>query len=445
MRWTEDRIQALIIELMEENAIAIRPVLQILEVRFTEDVPTLAVSLESKPTLRINLQFVSDHCKTDEHVKACLLHEFLHIVLGHTERFAKMDEGLNIALDAVINAIIHRTMGLTYSSFFALYYKSHGIEALLRPPADGSKVTIRRKINATLTQIRDGLYAGKLIADDLLDIAANIQRERVRRPSLIGNHAGRRGPVSVLAPDQTEAKRLLDQAVERSLSQMNGSGIFRSPRGFEDQCVSYHAVWDPKEARLERWKKRTAAVLRKHLSPDRQAAKTRRSDVRYVLPVLSASDRRAFMSAMWLPFLPEASWSSVAEKSDGSANIYLDMSGSMNAEMPLIVALLVQLRRMIRSPFWAFSTEVAPARIVDGRLVSDTTGGTSMNCVLKHIAETRPECAVVVTDGYIETIDRQLLARCSAARLAAIVTRDGSPAELHRAGIPYVQLEKVPS
>ncbi len=443
MRWTEDRITALIIELMEENAIAIRPVLQILETRFTSDVETLAVSLESKPILQINLQFVSDHCQTDEHVKACLLHEFLHIVLGHTERFSRVDDGLNIALDAVINAIIHRSMGLKYSSFFVHYYKTTGIEGLLRPSFGGSKITIRRRVHEQLTSMRDGLYDGSVIADDILDLAASIEKAQAKRPKLIGNHSKRKDPCT--DTETADARRTLSRAVEQSLSQMNGSGIFRLPKPFESQCASYSAVWDPREARLGKWKNRAAAVLRKHLSPDRNAKKSLRSELRIVLPVLSASDRRAFMGSMWLPFLPEASWTVVTERSEGSANIYLDMSGSMNAEMPLIVALLIQMRRMIRSPFWAFSTVVVPARFVDGRLLSDTSGGTSMNCVLKHIAETKPECAVVVTDGYIESVDRKLLAQCVATKLAAIVTRDGSPAELHRAGIPYTQLDKVPS
>ncbi len=52
----------------------------------------------------------------------------------------------------------------------------------------------------------------------------------------------------------------------------------------------------------------------------------------------------------------------------GSAQVYLDVSGSMDAEMPLIVALLGRLARYIRRPFWAFSDEVAPARIEGGRL-----------------------------------------------------------------------------
>ena len=133
------------------------------------------------------------------------------------------------------------------------------------------------------------------------------------------------------------------------------------------------------------------------------------------------------------------------EKPLGTAQIYLDVSGSMNAEMPLVIGLLNRLRRHIRMPFLAFSTVVAPAHIANGALRTDTTGGTSLSCVLEHIAKTRPESAVIVTDGYIESIPRALVGLTGRTRIHALVTRDGSPLELNRAGLPYTQLPKVPS
>jgi predicted metal-dependent peptidase len=126
--------------------------------------------------------------------------------------------------------------------------------------------------------------------------------------------------------------------------------------------------------------------------------------------------------------------------------VYLDVSGSMDEEMPLLVALLGRLSRYIRRPFWAFSNIVAPARIEQGRLVADTTGGTSMGCVLAHVTRTRPSAAVVVTDGYIEALaPRTVAAAMAATRLHVIVTRDGDPSSLKRARLPYTQLSQVPS
>jgi hypothetical protein len=162
--------------------------------------------------------------------------------------------------------------------------------------------------------------------------------------------------------------------------------------------------------------------------------------------VLSPGDRRAFLRARWSPFLPEALWHGAMPRRERSAHVYLDVSGSMSAEMPLVIALLARVSRWIRRPLWAFSNVVVPATIERGRLKANTTGGTSMTCVLEHVAKTRPAAAIVLTDGYVERLERDAVRDALAAtRLTALVTRDGSPVELCRAGIPYRQLEKVPS
>jgi predicted metal-dependent peptidase len=160
--------------------------------------------------------------------------------------------------------------------------------------------------------------------------------------------------------------------------------------------------------------------------------------------VLSSHDRRATLRSLWSPLLPEAHWQGARSHPIGGTQIYLDVSGSMNAEMPLIVKLLGGLSRYIERPFWAFSNVVARAEIRNGRLIAETTGGTSMACVLEHVARTRPPAAVVVTDGYIERLPRALVQSTSATRLHVIVTRDGNGNLLQQAHIPFTQLGRFP-
>jgi hypothetical protein len=179
--------------------------------------------------------------------------------------------------------------------------------------------------------------------------------------------------------------------------------------------------------------------------PDALSCAHESTSAQYTLPVLSTGDRRAVLQARWSPFLPEARWQGERPDRVGTTQVYLDVSGSMSLEMPHIVALLGRLGSYIRRPFWAFSDVVAPARIERGQLLADTTGGTSLSCVLEHLARTRPSAAVVITDGYIEEIEPQLLAGLSGTRLHAIVTRDGDPLPLAKAGISYTQLSRIPS
>ena len=247
---------------------------------------------------------------------------------------------------------------------------------------------------------------------------------------MLGNHE-----------DDAPLSEALQQALDRARKEMNGGGIWRNPG---PGANPYELLVTPRHAAIAEWQARTLQVLRKHLEPA-PGAPSAPVPVTARLPVLSTSDRRAFLRATWSPFLPEAQWGATALRPEGRAQVYLDVSGSMNAEMPLVVALLGRLSRWIRRPFWAFSTEVVPAVIERGVLKAGTSGGTSLECVIAHVEKTRPASAVIVTDGFVEAIaKKRIAALAGTTRLHAIVTRDGNPSLLKAAGIPYSQLGRLP-
>ena len=435
-------VRGLLAELIDENPFAIRAVLKILAVEFTDTVPTLAVTNEARPRLLINLDFVREHCRTAEHVKAVLCHEFLHVLLRHTSLQGRLSPARHLALDAVINAIIHRQLGERYSSLMSEYYQdARGLMQLLRPMTrEESRQHWDYKSRQTgrvpsWWHSWNGLYLGSLLADDIEQLAQDLSRQGVGgepvpgKGELLGNHA-----------DDEPLSEALERALERARLEMNGGGIWRNAG---PGANPYEILVNAKQAALADWKARTLAVLRRHLEPAPGAPRTP-VPVSARLPVLSPSDRRAFLRATWSPFLPEAEWAATGSRPEGRAQVYLDVSGSMNAEMPLVVALLGQLSSWIRRPFWAFSTEVVPAVIERGVLRAGTSGGTSLACVLEHVAKTRPTCAVIVTDGYVEAIAKRQVAALGHTRLHAVVTRDGNPAPLRAAGIPYSQLGRLP-
>ncbi|MFQ3668793.1 MAG: hypothetical protein SNJ74_04730 [Fimbriimonadaceae bacterium] len=456
MRLDQNLFLALLAELVDENPLAARPVLRILRTEFTDTVPTLAVTLESRPRLLVNLGFLSEHCQTEEHVKACILHEFLHVLLGHTERFKRLTTVQNMALDAVVNAIIHRTAGPSYSNFFVQYYIGEkGLGRLLRPMTEEEETSLATRCRVAffdrefygieptveeaspLEKVWEGIYDGKLVVDDVLEIARDLETLDPNGPGdpiLIGNHDGIGDDIPF------ELAEALDEAIKT----MNGDSIWRSPKNRGVGQVGYRTEIPKANVALERWKAETFRVLEECLVPDRRSVLTESAPRSYRIPVLTARDRRAFVRSLWSPILPESEWLSEHPRPLGKAHVYLDVSGSMNAEMPHIVELLWQLRRAIKTPFWAFSDVVEPAEIVGGSLRTGTTGGTSMKCVLDHLAKTSPPSAVVFTDGYIEAISPNQIARIGKTRLWAVVTRNGSPYALERAGIPYRQLGRFP-
>ncbi len=439
-------------ELIDENPLAIRAVLKVLRVEFTDTVPTLAVTCEQRPRLLVNLAFVREHCRTEAHVKAVVCHEFLHVLLRHTERFTALTRPEHLAVDAVINAIIHRSLGPDYSGMMSRYYADErGVARLLRPPTDDEQARTNRIFCGSLRARAEekrvlsawkGLYDGRLVADDIRDLARDlVKRDDRTVVSLLGDH-------DHLAGGTSEAATLtgpLADALDTALKAMNGSGVFRSPKGRGIGAEAYRSEVRAADTAVDTWRRETYAVLRRHLLPDPRSIAREPSPRSFTLPVLSPGDRRAALRSLWSPFLPDARWDTEHPARAGSAHVYLDVSGSMYAEMPVIVALLGRLAAYIRRPFWAFSNVVAPARIEQGRLIAATTGGTSMGCVLEHVARTRPRAAIVVTDGYIEPLTPAQVAATAGTRLHVIVTRDGNAALLQRAGLPYTQLSRWPS
>jgi len=439
----EQQFNATLSELIDENSFAVRALLKILEVEFTEAVPTLAVTTGDRPRLLVNLKFIEQHCETEAHVKAVICHEFLHVLLRHTEeRQGRLTPPEHLAMDAVINAIIHRTLGEEYSDMMKRYYRNAtGLQRLLRSPS-GESLPNSSERNWTIWRAWEGLYAGLLVADDIRDLARDMEQDMlpeglcdVPAEGYLGNHEDQ-------ASEPMSAK--VEQALEQTMKAMNGDGIWRSPKACGVGAHAYLSQVTASTEGVDRWRRETYAVLRRYLAPDQRGGREQAPAAESMLPVLHPADKRSFMRAIWSPLIPDAVWPQSRWVPAGTAQVYLDVSGSMNAEMPLLVGLLGRLASHIRRPFWAFSNVVAPARISNGTLHADTTGGTSMACVLEHLADTAPPCAVVITDGYIEHLPKAAVKNAARTRIHALVTRDGDPSLLHAAGIPYTQLGRLP-
>jgi hypothetical protein len=444
---TRPQFQAIYRELITDNPLAVRAVLMILDVEFTDTVETLAVTCEDRPRLKVNLAFITRHCHRDDEVRAVIVHEFLHVLLRHTQQRTPVTEQENIATDAVINAIIHRTMGEAASGFMSRFYaEATGVYRLLRRPTDSERNTIMpwwrlpptRSRERRLVKLWTALYDGTLVAEDILALADDLTVPK-RRMTLLGNHEP--GP----GGQASGSTALLDDALAQTRRALQSGHVFRTPAPDTRPPVAARVeAISPGERELRRWTRDTARILRRHLQPDAGRASELAGHTAR-LPVLSPTDRRAAVRSLWSAFIPDATWEMEAQVPLGRAMVYLDASGSMAQELPLVVALLAQMGHLVSRPLWAFSTEVQPARLVGRRLDLTSTGGTSMACVLEHVAKRQPRAAVVITDGFIERIAPRRLRDIGRTRLHVLVTRDGSTDAIERAGLSFTQLGRVPS
>lgn len=446
MRIDQGYFRSLLQETIDENPLACRAVLSICRVDFTGEVETLSVSLGSPSVLRVNLGFLRRHCETEKHVKAVLIHEFLHILLGHTLKFQRMTPALNVALDAVINAIIHRKLGADYSSMMASYYReAEGMLQLLRPLTEQEKSAVStarwnsRRCDPLL-ELHASIYEGKALADDVLSLATSFGGNALKlrldgRPILLGDHE--RAPSGFGQLDPADERK-----VKQALVVLDAAGIFRDPNGTRPQILSRSPVQKSVPAS---WRAQTLPVLHRLIVPDLRSRLRLMQTRTHLAPVLNASDRRGALRALWSPLIPEIAWDTVHPRPAGSVQIYLDVSGSMDSFLDALVSLLGGFSSHIRHPLWAFSTEVHPARIVRGQLQTHTTGGTMLGCVYNHIRQTSPGKALIVTDGFVDdssagTRPRELCA------IEAIIPHDGYDATLvkeHK--IPTTRLSKLPA
>ena len=117
-------------ELLDRNPCACRGVLGLCAVQLTREIPSAAVTLGERPLLKINPDFVRAHCRTSEDLHTVLMHEFLHVMLRHTQKFPVARWELNLALDLVINPMVCRMLGEESVDFFLRLYGAEAWQGL---------------------------------------------------------------------------------------------------------------------------------------------------------------------------------------------------------------------------------------------------------------------------------------------------------------------------
>jgi len=468
--YNENDIKNLIAEMSEENYFSSSAVLSLAEVRFdSKDVSTLAIRYENKLTLEINMDFVNRFCRNESHIKALIMHELLHVILNHTSDDKSDDEDrfrhivANIAFDAVINAMIHREYGEEYSSFMSEFYKKpmYPFLWILRPPpselnqcvsakcansfsAQSKEIQIKRICeryhipqDGVFVNLWCDIYKGKAVAEDvknyLRDILKGISGDGfdIQRimSILLGSHNSKIKIDSILSG-------VVSCKLSESIGAYPGLGNRLS------DALYAASDEDPKDL----WMKKTRRLIIKMLSDDgRYRCKTGALPI--PLPFVSPTDKKSFVKMQWSEFLTYHLWELTAINEHAAANVYLDVSLSMSRILPLLIKILSSLTHLIKQPFWAFSTEVSEAIIENGHLKAASTGGTSLECVLKHILSNRVSSALIITDGYIENLDKDIVQMVNnRAKVFTLISPGGSAGEIKSSNLgKYIFLEEVPS
>lgn len=433
-----------VLSLLGAHAHAINALLTVSSVEWSDDITTACVECVERPRLLLNPAFVQRWCYTPERLAALLMHELLHIALGHTRLFPRPTAAHNIAFDAIINRTVIATVhGTTvdvdeYTGLFTEFYSANTSPCfILRPPpgwpanpnwdASNGLPSALRAIHRTLydytpqaaneygvsthtappyTQVTYGdIIAALLHSDD--GSLGTVQ--------LLGAHGASDAEQQAIAGTRdSDAAEALATALAAIVGQLPGKGDHLGLATARDaqrtpaleralRTMLQHATQRDGTSNA-RWSWHERALTTVHRARDRRAACRVRA-----ARALGAPAPLLFHGHM------------LERKPDRvCVTIYVDVSGSMNDLLPHLRRALLSLRREVQPTLFWFSNTVVPAQEHDlDRGQFPSTGGTEIGAVIAHAAKnlSNGSRALVLTDGYVEQASA---ATCTALNAANI-------------------------
>ena len=453
-----DDVVANILDIAGARQLALDALLRLSSVEWSADVATACVECVDRPRLLLNPRFVAIHCAAPRELAFLLLHELAHISLGHTGLYLRITPAQNVAFDAYINAsLLQRfaNLGTVTDGWDALptsfYSATKAPEFMLRPPpgwptapdwtaseglpdeqralhrrlyecADGSgrragvsgkrwqSVTYGELLRA-LTRLKDDTEGTDTAGDDSDGADRHGSDTAALEGRLLGGHGTTDAERRVISSGRDANSRsvLADVLAELPNDPSAGPALGGNPLS-----VELRGAVDERLTRALR-----ALMLRALTAGTGERRWTLAH--RPVWTVDPTRDRRAHVrrhvartTGAPTPMLFAGEIAQRRPAQEHGAAIYLDVSGSMGPWAGRLHAALVPLRRMLAPQLFVFSTIVesySRDAFVRGRV--QTTGGTDITPVLKHLADhaaaRKIRRALVLTDGYVGTPSRKVL------------------------------------
>jgi hypothetical protein len=451
---TADAQVARVLELVGVHAHALNALLTVSTVEWSDATATACVECIDRPRLLLNPAFVAQWCHTPERLATLILHELLHIALGHTRLFPRPTLAHNVAFDAIINRTLLSAIEGTrmrhssvcfgydverYTDLFTDFYSaSKAPEFILRPPPGWPLApdwTASCDMPASLREIHRDLYdvtrfssvsrgkweppAPRYTQVTYADIIAALRDcDEFQAPDvpLLGAHGDTAADRDAIRGSRDrDAAELLAGALEPLCGQLPGRGEHLGLTQAADA------------SRTPALEQALRVLLRKAIKPNgvaRTRASWRQRDVRVVHRMhdrrAACRVRAAELLGTPMPMLFDGHVYERAREPQQVA-IYVDVSGSMSQVLPHLRRALMTLRREIDPTLYWFSTVVVPAKgdeLERGNMPS--TGGTSICAVITHATQQLPvgSAAIVLTDGHLESVPAATSAALRSAHVA---------------------------
>ncbi|MEN3013937.1 MAG: hypothetical protein ABDH23_04900 [Endomicrobiia bacterium] len=450
----KEKLKVQIINSITDDPNLIDEFLTIVEVKITQEIHSLSVSLEDeKIYLLINKEFVEKYCETQKDLKFVLYHELYHIFLGHLEIAKKeqpqlkdeydFEQAMNIAFDALINSLLVKKFKdpSEYSILKRLYSVSNIIESLLRPPQGYEENNIKLKEDFPLKYkwLIKKLYASKegVSFREILQIIEEIFKLDSYKTllvdlPLIGTH-----PISNKNLGSTTNKDIISK-LEKLLDNISSdsSGNSERKKFHGDSCGNafenldtFKIKFKPPETEVVNFTRKLILRLlqeEKTYMPIYTLKKTE-LNTKSIIPDLNIPNYIVKQESNLDVVFYDTHYNRPAfDRPDAICNIYVDVSGSMEDYYEVLYSSFKPFvcRGLIRVYVWSTKVkEVKNSEFFKG--ISYSTFGTEIECVLKHILETKKiKKALIFTDGIFLTPDNSLISKIKEKKivLEAVIT-----------------------
>ena len=296
--------------------------------------------------------FVTTKVKSREDVFSLVMHELMHPLFNH---YIYSGGALtNIACDAVINATLARffPQQSDCGRLFKRCYSDKGVEAILRPDChtvrEGRFKGVYSSLYGSRVPQTDRLTTGELI-QTLKVLSEPVKEETIL---LIGSHsdAGRLdAPPGKVASLPQEIIAKLAEEIGKAVKLSNVAGHGETLLGMLMQVLKTHLSMRRK-------------LLKKFLT-ERAVGKfleESRSTKRITSPVMLTPSRRDLVllaTGVWPVLFHNRAKSESRTRGRGLA-VYLDVSGSVEDDLPKILGILGNMQTEIEKVF-TFSNDVA--------------------------------------------------------------------------------------
>ncbi|GIU77909.1 MAG: hypothetical protein KatS3mg005_1147 [Bryobacteraceae bacterium] len=474
-------------EAFPAGSYAVCGLMRLLDIQESREVETAALVQADAPVILVNPDFAARYARTPERQAALILHELLHLLLGHQLRpMTKID---NFIFDALINAMVcFMTREPSYWSLFTSYYSSRRFpECLLRPPVGfrmrepgfwtavyvprvlrGSRMWKARQVYQALYNSWGTTYTDVLRLFDILvrfhgELLRGVDREMADGMVQEEGTEGLRRQESIIWADEEaaceweEPEELPDRVPSLDELTLLGShpALLQDDEICnEDLAREVSAALAPMNSRLphrsqeemryqlnlqipaEVESRNSAALTRlieKVAYEGHAAARSVRENNIRLLTAVPAMDRRSnvlrFLGLEPLLYgweMPERQRRRITP-----VHVYLDVSGSATPFIASLCKAVLACKELVSQRVHLFSTRIEDMqvrRLAAGQIPS--WGGTDIRCVLEHMKFNDIQNAVILTDGYVGKPDacwEGFLRECC---IAVALTPGGSLSDL---------------